>query len=180
MFLFFSGAGTETGPVRQRFSNSTRRDSQLYQISFVDGRIGSVHVERAAHHPHRIPVSFIPPPLCCCCCCADGSIVSASPVIFLVGWGGCLVFYRWRIDLSASLKLSNWKSSSTESLSLRSLGVSVALTLDCLSLLLLLLVDSSIVHCVSVWYFMIAMETVLPLAPLYTQQPPSRIDAPFF
>ena len=57
--FFFSGAGTETGPVRQRFPNSTRRDSQLYQISFVDGRIGSVNVERAAHHPHRIPVSFI-------------------------------------------------------------------------------------------------------------------------
>ena len=55
----FSGAGVEARPMRHRLSDAARRDSQLYQVAFVDGRIGSINAERTAHHPYRIPVSCI-------------------------------------------------------------------------------------------------------------------------
>ncbi len=59
-FFCFCNIGTraETWTVRQRLANAARRDAQLYQIAFADGRIGSVDAQRAAHYPHRIPVSF--------------------------------------------------------------------------------------------------------------------------
>ena len=65
-----SGTGAEARPMRQRLSDAARRDSQLYQVAFVDGRIGSINAERTAHHPYRIPVSCILvksfPPLSVC------------------------------------------------------------------------------------------------------------------
>ena len=79
--------------------SQTLPDVTLNFIKYCDGRTGSVHVERAAlhPHPHSIPVSFILLLLFVVVVvvfvCADGSIiVSASLVIFGRGVGVVWLF----------------------------------------------------------------------------------------
>ena len=50
------GTGTSSGPVRQRLADAARRDAQLCEIARAHGRIGALHDQRAAPHPHRISV----------------------------------------------------------------------------------------------------------------------------
>ena len=80
-----SGTGAEARPMRQRLSDAARRDSQLYQVAFVDGRIGSINAERTAHHPHRIPVSCIQSsPFLCVCVVQHGWISRIHAVLLLL------------------------------------------------------------------------------------------------
>lgn len=58
LFIYFEGTRAETWPMRQRLADAARRHPQFHQVAFADGRVGTFHVERAAHHPHWIPVSF--------------------------------------------------------------------------------------------------------------------------
>ena len=79
-----SGTGAEARPMRQRLSDAARRDSQLYQVAFVDGRIGSINAERTAHHPHRIPVSCIQSSPFLCVCVVQHGWISRIHAVLLV------------------------------------------------------------------------------------------------